>query len=473
MSKLSGVLQLTDLNDFITPSQECIKPVKIEKANISTSRGKGAAIKIKPDGYFQIDDDSGEEIRLKKAEITLNDCLACSGCITSAESVLIQQQSKDELYKVLLDNHDDSVALKKTVIVSISPQSLASIALKFSLGLTECLQKLSTFFKSIGCAHVFDTNIARSCSLLTMQEEFIERYQSKSGSLPMLSSSCPGWICYAEKTHGNFILPYISRTKSPQQTMGLIIKTYFSKELEKTPDEIYHVTLMPCYDKKLEASREDFYSEVYSTRDVDLVITSVEIENMLLERDIDLKSLADTELDTKFCHVDSNNKLLSHEGSSSGGYLEHVMRAAAQTLFQLDHVEFNYKVLRNKDFQEVVLTINEETKLRFAFAYGFRNIQNVVQKIKRKKCNYDFIEIMACPTGCLNGGGQIRGETKEEAKQLLENINNLYTGQNSLRPECNPNVVDLYKELKELDANLLSTEYHEIQRTVSALTIKW
>ncbi|KAL9984996.1 hypothetical protein ACROYT_G007347 [Oculina patagonica] len=108
--------------------------------------------------------------------------------------------------------------------------------------------------------------------------EFVRRFKSQQSgeknAIPMLASACPGWVCYAEKTHGSYVLPYISTTKSPQQIMGSLVKNHFGASLGKSPDEIYHVTIMPCYDKKLEASREDFYNDMYSTRDVDCVIST-------------------------------------------------------------------------------------------------------------------------------------------------------------------------------------------------------
>lgn len=121
---------------------------------------------------------------------------------------------------------------------------------------------------------VVDTKIADDLALIESRNEFVERYNTNRKSLPMLASSCPGWVCYAEKTHGNFILPYISTTRSPQQIMGMLVKQYLAKIIGTSSDRIYHVTVMPCYDKKLEASREDFFSEVENSHDVDCVITS-------------------------------------------------------------------------------------------------------------------------------------------------------------------------------------------------------
>lgn len=478
MANFSGILQITDLNDFITPSQECIKPVQVEKTTIP--KNGSAAIKIEADGYYQVDEDTGSQVRLKKAEITLNDCLACSGCITSAESVLITQQSKDELYKILAENELCNEDTKKLLVASISPQSLASIAAKFGMNMEDCASRLVTFFKGIGIHYVFDTNLARNIALIEMEEEFVNRFQENDRKFPLLTSSCPGWICYAEKTHGQFILPYISKVKSPQQIMGSLVKNYFAKRLGISPNRVYHMTIMPCYDKKLEASREDFYNDVYKTRDVDLVITSLEVEGILVEKSIDLKSLSPQPIDVDLSFVDEQRRLLTHLGSSSGGYLEHVFRYASNALFGCEitpDTPLQYKVLRNKDFQEVTLLVNGEEKLKFAFAFGFRNIQNIVQKIKRKKCTYHFVEIMACPTGCTNGGGQIRAETRDEAKELLERTEALYHSPQTVTPivyEQNRKFRDqLHEVLHDIEKDFFYTEYHEVKKNVTALNIKW
>lgn len=295
----------------------------------------------------------------------------------------------------------------------------------------------------------------------------------------MLTSSCPGWICYAEKTHGNFILPYISSVKSPQQIMGSLVKNLLAHKLCVEPSSIYHVTVMPCYDKKLEASRQDFYSDLYNTHDVDLVITSIEIEGMLTEKNIELNLLTPSKIDPELSFLDATANLCTHSGSSSGGYLEHVFRRAAKRLFDQEQVKLEYHALRNKDLQEITLQVDGETKLKFAFAYGFRNIQNVVQKLKRKKCTYDFIEIMACPAGCVNGGGQIRAETRDEGKELLERAEHLYHSVQSVDPQQYEDLHLVRTKLNDVLSegtsvrDIFRTEYHEIKKNVTALNIKW
>ncbi|THH27732.1 hypothetical protein EUX98_g6462, partial [Antrodiella citrinella] len=299
----SGALTLTDLNDFITPAQSCIKPV--EQTNKPEEKDPGAAsteIKVDSAGaYYEVSAGSVKSVaepqkKLQTAEISLNDCLACSGCITSAESVLITLQSHTEVLNFLSQNPPRTDASHKVPVISIAPQSLASLAATISssssaapVTLHRVLRRVQAFCKTVlGFDHAFDTTFARHISLLEHAQEFRERKQAGgAGSLPMLASACPGWVCYAEKTHAE-MLPFISRTKSPQQVMGTLVKEWMGKQWDKTPDQIYHVSVMPCYDKKLEASRSDFYNEAYATRDVDCVITTGELDLLMREKGWDL-----------------------------------------------------------------------------------------------------------------------------------------------------------------------------------------
>lgn len=180
--------------------------------------------------------------------------------------------------------------------MSISPQSRASLAVKYGGGASADLnaftRKLCGFFRDyLSAEFVFDTTFAREFSLLESGHEFVKRYKSVRGEsnsaekLPVLTSACPGWICYAEKTHGTFILPYISAVRSPQQVMGSLVKQYLAKNvLDTTPDAVYHVCIMPCYDKKLEASRKDFFNEFHQSKDVDCVLSTskYKLDNTLI-----------------------------------------------------------------------------------------------------------------------------------------------------------------------------------------------
>ncbi|KAM5227517.1 cytosolic iron-sulfur assembly component 3 isoform 2-T2 [Ctenodactylus gundi] len=474
-SPFSGALQLTDLDDFIGPSQECIKPVKVAK-----KPGSGVArIHIEDDGsYLQVDQDGGTR-RLEKAKISLNDCLACSGCITSAETVLVTQQSHEEFRRVLETNKAAAPGQRRLVVLSVSPQSTASLAARFQLSPADTARKLTSFFKKLGAHFVFDTAFSRNFSLLESQREFVRRFReqaSSRGPLPMLTSACPGWICYAEKTHGSFILPHISTARSPQQVMGALVKDFFAQQQCLTPDSIYHVTVMPCYDKKLEASRPDFFNQEYQTRDVDCVLTTGEICQLLEAEGLLLSELEPAPLDS-LSSSRPTEEPTSHRGGGSGGYLEHVFRHAAQELFGIRVAEVTYRPLRNKDFQEVTLERDGQVLLRFALAYGFRNIQNLVQKLKRGRCPYHFVEVMACPSGCLNGGGQLKLPTVA-GRELLQEVERLYGMVRTEAPEDAPGVQELYQqwlqgEASEQARRLLHTQYHAVEKGSSGFSIRW
>ncbi|KZT71034.1 iron hydrogenase [Daedalea quercina L-15889] len=467
----SGALTLTDLNDFITPSQACIKPV--EQTNRPEEKDPGAAstqIQVDSSGsYYEVASDGAKQAgrKLETAQISLNDCLACSGCITSAESVLITLQSHTEVLNFLNSNPPRSFPAHKVPVLSISPQSLASLAASVSsssshpVDLSDILHRVRVFCKEVlGFEHVFDTTFARHIALLEHAREFQERKRGQ-GKLPMLASACPGWICYAEKTHAE-MLPFISQTKSPQQVMGTLVKQWMGGKWGKKPDQIYHVTVMPCYDKKLEASRQDFYNEQYATRDVDCVITTGELELLMCEKNWDLSMAVGGEKRARGASPvprrappavptpgpgDGDDEieielpeLIAHPGTSSGSYLQSVISMAGDA----SSCGLAVRTVRGADYEEhtVADRASGAVLLRGAKCYGFRNLQNVVRKVGRdagvqvgrgaagriaavrargraRKTGadgaalsadrgYDYVEVMACPGGCVNGGGQLR-----------------------------------------------------------------
>ncbi|KAL6069299.1 Cytosolic iron-sulfur assembly component 3 [Balamuthia mandrillaris] len=433
MEGFSSGLRLTGLDDHITPSQGCVNPLfvdgKKQTAAIDEDDAKLAAvdttkrakISLEDDGsYVELSGDGRKEV-LETATITLNDCLACSGCITSAESVLISQQSSTEFLSKLAEKKSAGLV----VVLSISPQARASIAAYYRLSLLETHQKLITFCKSLGADYVFDTSFSRDFALLESMFEFVSKYkqqqqlnQTESASseettartratrrdrnasnvnavLPVLASACPGWVCYAEKKHHE-VLPHISTAKSPQQVMGSLVKYFFSQQINHRPEKIYHTSVMPCFDKKLEASRNDFYNESLQTREVDCVLSSAELLDLIKEKGVDFPSLEPSPLDPLFTNTDP--KELFGVRGGSGGYAECVFRYAAKELFGVDIPEdrpLEWKQGRNPNFQTVSLEVDGETKLTFAKAYGFSNIQSFLRRIrsKREKSPYDFIEV--------------------------------------------------------------------------------
>jgi iron only hydrogenase large subunit-like protein len=412
-----------------------------------------------------------------------------SGCITSAESILISQQSTSEVATTIEHQLSLLPEYRSHLVVSISPQSRASIAAYYNLSIESVYLKLHTFFTGIlPFEAVFDTNIGREIALIEGAYEFQSRWLAKqsaqtgSGPLPVISAACPGWICYAEKTH-HAILPYLSTVRSPQQIMGSLIKTMYARRWGVHANRIWHLSVMPCFDKKLEASRDDFAEN--GVRDIDCVITTAEVVRMIEEHEVDFVTLAQSQTLSPL-----ESRMQSHPGSSSGGYLHHLMMFAAKSLFELD-VDVaegrgvQIRMVRNNDMMEYVLEENGVVKLRMARCYGFRNIQNLVRKLEGKggkvakkkgkeEHGWDYVEVMACPSGCVNGGGQMPpvqgGERVYTPKEWLAQVEAVYQQQPVELPS-EKRVEALYNEWfgehkEEGWKRCIETGYHGVEFTV-------
>lgn len=337
-----------------------------------------------------------------------------------------------------------------------------------------------------GFTWVIDTNAMREACLVLGADEVmnsmsvpdVQQASTAEGALttqpkkPILTSACPGWICYAEKTHPH-VLPHLSRLKSPQALTGTMLKTVLRRRLNITPDRIWHVAIMPCFDKKLEASREeltDIYWQASSSeqasrstapvRDVDCVITARELFMLADTRGISFPSLPRRPLDPAsrtpfpdpkldaflFPHHQASNltttakRKRDHQrdgnqssiAGTSGGYLYHILQT-----YQSLHPGSSIRAERgrNADVVDYTLVRGDEVLFRAARYYGFRNIQNLVRKLRparksrlpggkmvgsrrpgqakgggEKESDYAYVEVMACPGGCTNGGGQVKVE---------------------------------------------------------------
>ncbi|KIM91828.1 hypothetical protein PILCRDRAFT_57696 [Piloderma croceum F 1598] len=494
----SGALTLTDLNDFITPSQACIKPVEQVKPQEVAKEPGGASTEIQIDSsgsYYEVSVNGLPQNKtngigakkLEQAQISLNDCLACSGCITSAESVLITLQSHTEVLNFLESNPDVSSPSHKVPVLSIAPQCLASLAASISsssstpITLHRVYCRVQAFCSQVlGFEHIYDTTFARHIALLEHAQEFQER-RAGGGKLPMLASACPGWICYAEKAHAE-MLPFIARTKSPQQIIGTLVKEWLGEKWGKKPNEIYHVSVMPCYDKKLEASRQDFHNEIYSTRDVDCVITTGELELMMREKGWDLSVPVQDELESLPRGPAGSvfPELMNHPGTSSGSYLQSLIDMHTST--SPDTLDLSVRTVRSSDYEEYTLKKRESGEVVFkgAKCYGFRNLQNVVRKVGREAGKgYDYVEVMACPGGCVNGG--VEGEMQNAKwgdKEWTKRVEEAYW-HNLPTPPASPNLSAETRMANEADRaksrrqRLFRTQYKAVESEVIGLAVKW
>ncbi|KAI6708456.1 hypothetical protein JHW43_009022 [Diplocarpon mali] len=473
---MSAILSVDTLNDFISPGVACVKPVETLPSKTPQPERHEYEVSFNTDAPIPSD--------LPPAQISLTDCLACSGCVTSAEAVLVSLQSHAEVLQELdaapglrlRAMADGGIGIEKDVeqggriyVASVSPQTRASIAATFNVTEREAGYMIEQLLSGPGGIKaraiyrngfqwVVDTNIAREACLVLGADEVMDSMKSVEAKLigaeggvaketpakPILSSSCPGWICYAEKTHPH-ILPHLSRLKSPQALMGTLLKTTLSRKLGISPDRIWHVAIMPCFDKKLEASREELTDAAWEgtgtrgVRDVDSVITSKELLMLAESRRVDFARLPRTPLTSRipFPEPGVNAFLFPPVGrrrnnvpasGTSGGNLYYILQYVAS---RHEGAVVQTTRGRNADVLEYSVTSSAgETLFKAARYYGFRNIQNLVRRLKparpsrmpggrpigsaRKPAGkaggpeYSYIEVMACPGGCTNGGGQIK-----------------------------------------------------------------
>ncbi|KAK2820930.1 hypothetical protein Q5P01_023889 [Channa striata] len=370
-------------------------------------------------------------------QLLLSACLSCDGCLSEEETLKISQQNLEQVKEVLALNKKCDVSKHKVLVASVCPQSLPFFAIKFGLDINEAAQKLCGFLKNLGVQYVFDTTLAASFSILESQKEFIQRYRRRnhdSHALPMFTSSCPGWIRYSEHVLGSLVTPHICTARSPQQIMGCLVKDYFSKQQKLSPEKVYHVVVAPCFDKKFEAVREEFYNILQESRDVDCVLTSGEIFYLMEQRKVSVEELDSVPLD-------------------------HVLGEGGD--------EITYKTLRNRDFQEVTLERDGETLLQFAAVYGFRNIQTLVHRMRKGRVPYQLVEVLSCPGGCLSGRGQAESEAAGRVdKALVQQMEDTYSSLPVRLPEHNPALQTLYQDwLQGQDSSKTSKLLHTQYRT--------
>lgn len=567
-------------------------------------------VSVEVDGSYVEKSASGDvraRNKLETAEISLNDCLACSGCVTSAESVLVGMQSIDQVTTALREQSD------KLFVATLSPQSLASLAERLAFDAQQAsvsapppqvlFFRIAFAMRELGFHAVMDSTFARHLALREHLREFFERRDAKQRgtepSLPMLASACPGWICYAEKAHAE-LLPYVARTKSPQQVAGVLAKRLVGPHLHHahrgadvpySATSVYHVAVMPCYDKKLEASRREFEDEWSGSKEVDCVLTTGELHDLLLQRGFDphrpvsgepgASGAGDPVPDASLAALSWNLDALALQpagdllplfvqqpGSSSGGYLFAVMHEVwRQSAAELGTPPaLDLRVVRNADHTEFLLRRPTDGHVLFKAAqcYGFRNLQNLVRKLQREtgarpgrgpsaargrglarrgrmargadgavdealQAPYDYVEVMACPGGCVNGGGQMRPPPAEAqfaasqasaapelpggeppvqgwqgtSKKWVHRVEHTYWGADSLAlaptadtadatqradallqtPESakwqahlapvDSRAAEVEAELQLAERGLLRTEYHGVEPETNGLSVQW
>ncbi|MFR9062932.1 MAG: [FeFe] hydrogenase, group A [[Clostridium] scindens] len=421
---------------LIRDSSKCIKCMrcvqvcdKIQGLSVWDVEGTGSRTTINVGGHRCIEE---------------ADCSLCGQCITHCPVGALRARDDTEKVWNAIANPD------KIVIAQVAPAVRTAWSEELNLDPEEAtVGKILDALKRMGVDYAFDTAFSADLTIMEEATEFLKRFTS--GELkdrPMFTSCCPGWVRFV-KSQFPHMVKYLSTAKSPQQMFGAIMKTYFAEKIGVSPEQIYTVSVMPCVAKKDEREMELFYGE-YAGHDVDAVITTRELIKMIRSAHISPDTLEDIKSDTPMREGSGAGVIFG----TTGGVMEAALRSAYYLLKSENPDVDAFRVVRSPGFQEnngVVeadFTIDDIT-VKTAVVSGLANTRVLLKRIEREEVHYDFVEVMACPGGCVGGGGQPIHDGEERAYDRGKNLYMLDAGANVRFSHENRDIIRIYDEYLE------------------------
>lgn len=383
-------------------------------------------------------------------------CVNCGQCINYCPvGALHEKNDIDQVWEAIY-NED------KYVIVQTAPAVRVALGEDFEMPIgAPVTGKMVTALRMLGFDKVFDTDTGADLTVMEEGAELIDRIRG-GGKLPLITSCSPGWIKFCEHNFPD-MLENLSTCKSPHQMFGAVLKSYYAQKEGIDPDKIFVVSVMPCTAKKFEAARPEM--ETDGRRDVDVVLTTRELAKMIYDVGIDFPDLGDSDFDNPFGNASGAGVIFG----TTGGVMEAALRTVADILNNSSADNFEYEEVRGLEGIKVATVEIADLKVRAAVAHGLGNARKLMEAIRAGE-QFHFVEIMACPGGCINGGGQplqlsdVRNwiDVREERAQgLYKEDRSTYIR----KSHNNPAVKKLYKEFLGMAGGsksheLLHTHYH-------------
>ena len=381
------------------------------------------------------------------------DCVLCGQCsLVCPVGAIVETDYTNEVTAAIQDS-------SKHVIVQVAPSVRVGLGDEFGMEAGAVVTgKMVTALRMLGFDKVFDTNFSADLTIMEEGSELLKRIR-EGGKLPMITSCSPGWVTYLEKHHPELI-GHLSTAKSPQAMFGAVAKTYYAQKMGWDPHDVVSVSVMPCTAKKYEASRPELGRDGY--QDVDYVLTTRELAKLIRYVGLDLSVLPESEFDSPL-----------GTGSGAGaifGATGGVMEAALRTAYEL----YTGKALPRLEFDAVRGDINaikeatidlDGTPLKVAVANGLKNAEELIRRVERGEADYIFIEIMACPGGCIGGGGQPIGTNNAVRDARIQALYEIDRSLPLRKSHENPEIKTIYEEffgapLSQRSHELLHTHYH-------------
>ena len=378
---------------LIRDSSKCIKCMrciqvcdKMQTLSVWDLHGTGARTTVNVTGYKKIEE---------------ADCSLCGQCITHCPvGALSERDDTSKFWEAIADP-------EKTVVVQIAPAVRTAWGEVFGLKDKDAtVGKIVDALKKMGADYVFDTSFSADLTIMEEANEFVHRYTNGLiGDRPMFTSCCPGWVRFIKSQYPR-MTKSLSTAKSPQQMFGAVMKSYFAEKIGVKPENMVSVSIMPCVAKKGEREMELFHGE-YAGHDVDIALTTRELTRLIRAAHIDPKSLEDVIADRPMGDYSGAGVIFG----TTGGVMEAALRTAYSVIKKENPPADAFKPVRSKAFQENDGTIEatfkiDDIELNIAVVSGLGNTRKLLNKIERGEAKYDFVEVMACPGGCVGGGGQ-------------------------------------------------------------------